>query len=409
MKTKLIALSAIGLMVLVFSFCRKDKDYVTYTINRPVYEVSQEVKSAARMQAPVALNNLGAFVLYNKHMYINEKNKGIHVVDYSNPSSPVNKGFIPVPGNQGIAIKNDVLYADCYSDLMMLKIQANGGAEYAGSLPGAFSTRASEGQSCGVVALKWIKKDTTVNVNDYKQQTANSGAASSNAKTVANVNPSGNTSVGSSMAIFTIVKDHLYTVDNSGLNTFSILNETNPALLNTQQVGRNIETIYPCADRLFIGSSNGMFIYDISSPSNPIYISQFVHVRACDPVIADGNFAFVTLRSGTNCGGFANQMDVINIESVRDPVLVKTYPFNNPHGLSKDGNLLFLCDGNSGLKVLDASNPNNIQTKKVFGGSTAVDVIAMNRLACVVANNGVQIYSYDTQFNVSLVGSISKN
>ncbi len=410
MKTKIFALFTVALLALVFSFCHKDKGFTTYTINRGVYEVGQDVKSAAKMQQAQPLKDLGAFVLYNRHMYINEKNKGIHVVDYSNPSAPLNKGFIPLPGNKGVAIRNNVLYADCYSDLFMLRISGDGSVQYAGSLPGAFPSRIYEGQSCGVVTLTWIKKDTTVYTSDFNSQQANgSGAVSSNAKTTSNISPSGNTSVGSSMAIFTIVKDQLFTVDNAGLQSFSLVNELSPALQSTKQVGSNIETIYTCNDRLFIGSSNGMYIYDISVPSSPNFISQFLHVRACDPVISDGKFAYVTLRSGTSCGGFTNQMDVINVESIRDPALVRSYSFTNPHGLSKDGNLLFVCDGSGGLKVLDASNASNIITKKTFPGVQAIDVIAMNNLACVVMDNGVQLYTYDSQFNVQLVGSLNKN
>lgn len=410
MKTKIFALSAVILAALVFSFCHKDKGFTTYTINRPIYEVGQDVKAAAKMQEPAALKDIGPFVLYNQHMYINEKNKGIHIVDYSNPSAPVNKGFIPLPGNKGIAIRNNVLYADCYSDLFMLQISGDGSAHYVGTLSGAFPSRIDEGEACGVVTMTWVRKDTTVYTADFNSQQANgTGQASSTAKSISNSAPSGNTSVGSSMAIFTIVDDHLYTVDNAGLQSFSLADGLNPVLQSTKQVGSNIETIFPCNDRLFIGSSNGMFIYDISNPSSPGYISQFIHVRSCDPVISDGKFAYVTLRSGTNCGGFTNQMDVINVESIRDPALVRSYPFTNPHGLSKDGNVLFVCDGSGGLKVLDATNANEIVTKKTFSGLQAIDVVAMNKLACVVLNNGVQLYAYDAQFNVQLLGSLSKN
>src|SRR5690242_3383974 len=101
MKTKISILSAITILVLVFSFCVKNKGYVTYTIHRPVYAIKQEVKDNARLQEPNALKDLGNFVLYGNAMYVIEKNKGIHVVDYNNPSSPVNKGFVPIPGNTG--------------------------------------------------------------------------------------------------------------------------------------------------------------------------------------------------------------------------------------------------------------------------------------------------------------------
>ena len=99
----------------------------------------------------------------------------------------------------------------------------------------------------------------------------------------------------------------------------------------------------------------GLFIYDISNGAAPVNEGQFMHARACDPVVADNDYAYVTLRSGTFCSGIDNELDVINIQ-YSFPSLVKIYPMTNPHGLSKDGNLLFVCDGKDGLKIYDASH-----------------------------------------------------
>ena len=112
MKTKHIFIFVT--IAFVFNSCIKNKSLKTYTIYRPEYTVKESVKLSAKVQKPVALKDLGSFALYNNTMYVNERNKGIHVIDYSNPSSPVNKGFIPIPGNLGLSIKNNVMYADCY-------------------------------------------------------------------------------------------------------------------------------------------------------------------------------------------------------------------------------------------------------------------------------------------------------
>ena len=55
---------------------------------------------------------------------------------------------------------------------------------------------------------------------------------------------------------------------------------------NKLQVDWQVETIYPFKDKLFIGSNNGMYIYDInSSPGNPVKVGEFTHARSCDPVL----------------------------------------------------------------------------------------------------------------------------
>ncbi len=52
-------------------------------------------------------------------------------------------------------------------------------------------------------------------------------------------------------------------------------------------------------------------------------------------------------------------LSVVNIKNIDQPKLVMTYPLTNPHGLGKDGDLLFICDGTAGLKIFDASDPRN--------------------------------------------------
>ncbi len=149
-----------------------------------------------------------------------------------------------------------------------------------------------------------------------------------------------------------------------------------------------------------------MFIYNINNPDNPVLAGQFAHVRSCDPVIADDNFAYVTLRSGTACQGFTNQLDVLQLNNLTDPQLLKSYDFNNPHGLSKDGNLLFICDGNAGLKVYDASDVMNLKLIKQISNLETYDVVAYNNIALVVAKDGLYQYDYSNLNEIRLLSKI---
>ena len=66
----------------------------------------------------------------------------------------------------------------------------------------------------------------------------------------------------------------------------------------------------------------------------------------------------------------------------------------NPHGLSKDGNTLIICDGADGLKFYNATTSNNIVLQKTISGLNAYDVIAMNGWALVVAKDGLYQYNF---------------
>lgn len=51
-----------------------------------------------------------------------------------------------------------------------------------------------------------------------------------------------------------------------------------------------------------------MFIFSIANPTQPTQLATFQHATVRDPVIADNQYAFVTLRSGTTCQGFTNEL-----------------------------------------------------------------------------------------------------
>ena len=56
--------------------------------------------------------------MYGNLILFNERNRGIHVIDNANPAAPANLLFLPVPGNIDIAVKDNILYADSYIDLV---------------------------------------------------------------------------------------------------------------------------------------------------------------------------------------------------------------------------------------------------------------------------------------------------
>jgi hypothetical protein len=60
--------------------------------------------------------------VYGNLILFNERNRGIHVIDNANPAAPVNLLFLPIPGNIDIAVKDNILYADSYIDLVAIDI-----------------------------------------------------------------------------------------------------------------------------------------------------------------------------------------------------------------------------------------------------------------------------------------------
>ena len=412
---KNIALFLLAVSVVVLNSCLKDKVTHTYALFTPVYKTKTEVYGNIKSNTAQQIQSPGKLFLYGNYIFLNEIDKGVHIIDNTNPAAPVRKSFIEIPGNLDIAVKGNTLYADLYNDLVVIDISNPLAARFEKFIPFVFPNRSySNGfiTDSTRIIVGWNKKDTTVDVNTYRNFRREDAMLFSSFSSATGAGPTGKSNgapgMAGSMARFSIVNDYMYCVNNSQLRSFNISNPLNPNQVAISNTGNwAIETVYPFRDKLFIGSSNGMFIYDITNPALPVKTGQFTHARACDPVIADGDYAYVTLHNEGNCGGTVNVLDIINVSNLSAPSLTKSYPLTRPHGLSKDGNLLFICDGFDGLKMYDATNPATIVLKKHITGLETYDAIAWNNNLIVVAKDGLYQYSYSAPDNLTLQSKIS--
>ena len=99
-----------------YNGCHKTKviSYKQLRTDYPKVKAGQEIGKAAKIY-----NYKNGDILL-----INESNKGIHVVD-NRIKHKVTKGdyFIEIPGNVDMAVKNDYLYVDSFTDLIVLDIR----------------------------------------------------------------------------------------------------------------------------------------------------------------------------------------------------------------------------------------------------------------------------------------------
>ncbi len=400
--------AAIVSLVLLQS-CLKDTSSKTYNIFSPIYTTKAAARSGVKNEAPQPVVSPGKIFVLGNYLFLNEVDKGIHVIDNSNPSNPINKYFIPIPGNVDLAVKGNVLYADMYRDLLAIDISNPLNVQVKKVVENTFPQRVYTNGFVGDTSLiitGWVKKDTTIEYNNNNYYAFDNAVLLSSSSGGSSSSLNAPVGIAGSMARFTLMNNYLYTVTNMELNVIDITQPMNPVFNNMVQVGWRIETIYPFKNNLFIGSSTGMFIYSTTDPAHPSLVSQFSHVTACDPVIADGDNAYVTLRTGTTCAGSVNQLDILNIQDLQAPTLVKSYLLSNPHGLSKSGNHLFICDGAGGLKVFDASDANNLQLLQTIANINAYDIITLNNNAIVVAADGVYQYDYSNPSGLVLRSKI---
>lgn len=202
----------------------------------------------------------------------------------------------------------------------------------------------------------------------------------------------GSTSTGGSLASITIVGDHLYALNTTSIIPVDISDLSNPEVLDLVTIGTGLETIFPYDNKLFIGSASALFVYDLNDPSRPSYFTNFTHATGCDPVVAKGDYAYVTLRDGVSCNNFfrLNVLEVVNVKDPRNTFSTAQINLENPRGLGIGcNNKLFVCDGAAGLKQFDLADPASPVLERTYDQYFANDVLIQGDLLILTGEDGV--------------------
>jgi hypothetical protein len=304
----------------------------------------------------------------------------IRLYDIANISSVHEISKIAIEGNNDVAVSGHYMYADHRSDLVVFDIASSFSPVAIDTIKNVFS--------------QYMLYDGPINegVGNSSGGMRGCNGCGRDEVVYSPVATADNGGQGGSLARFVIVGDHLYCIDASSLKVFDISDPARPRFKNTVSVNWNIETIFNAGSRLFIGGNSGMYIYDITDPDSPTYLSEFTHARSCDPVVVEGTRAYVTLRGGSPCGGYSNQMDILDIGDIRNPKLLVSVPLTGPYGLAVRDSMAIVCDGTAGLKILDAHSTDNVHQTGSVTGIIPHDVILRDDLLVVTGEDGYYIY-----------------
>lgn len=400
--------------------CTDTNKFADYIVARPLTISKAELKADVVIAPPEEIRTSGKIYAYENYIFVNDRLKGIHVIDNSNPAAPQKLAFIKIVGNVDISIKDNYLYADNLTDLIVLDIsdiqrirvvnrlenvlEGNFWAlpEVNFEVPVQVDIFEYEGVDFeNDVIVGWETRVERRLVEDQTNFALENGGVSDVASPT-----QGGSGQGGSLARFVIARDYLYAVGSHTLSVFNIENLENPENLDPVYAGFDIETIFNRGEHLFLGSRRGMYIYNISSPATPSLVSEFQHGTACDPVVVDGDYAYVTLRGGNDCGATESGLFIVDISEITTPVLKKMYPMDEPYGLGIKDEKLFICDGNSGLKVFDKTDVDNLVSLDHFENINTFDVIPREESLIMIGDGILYQYSY-LENNIELISELA--
>jgi hypothetical protein len=421
MKNKILPLVIVVMVCLQLTNCNNDDDFnglidpVSVTV--PVIKSKSEFRNSIQITDPQPTNSDGKIYVYDDLLFYIAQNSGIHVFNNENPENPQNIAFIQIDGVHDISIKNDILYADNFMDLVVFdisnvsNIQLVNVEEDMMSYYAAFPNDVAYYQDIyPTTEDEFIAYFTTYNTERVLAED-NPNIYNYNSEIffgvldAAGVN---NIGVGGSYAKFQIYDNALYTIDDYRLYTFNITDYNSISLVSETWMGGwfggELETTYILKDNLYVGATNGMHIVGLQDEFNPVYISSFTHATGCDPVVVEEYTAYITVRGGNSCGAIEDQVNVIDISDISNPTEYSTYLLSNPYGLGIKNQILYVCN-DTGINVFDAQNPNDIVLENTYE-SNSKDIIPLSTHLITVGENVIHQYNYADNFGLELISTI---
>jgi hypothetical protein len=120
-------------------------------------------KSVFYIETGKEIKNPGKIYYKHPYLFINEKYKGVHIFDNTNPENPVKKGFIMAPGCMDMAVKGNIIYLDNAVDMVSFDLDSMKETKRVNSVfpplepPGGY-IRHDSYQSENLVIVEWAKR-----------------------------------------------------------------------------------------------------------------------------------------------------------------------------------------------------------------------------------------------------------
>ncbi|MEL6652743.1 MAG: hypothetical protein AAFQ87_18230 [Bacteroidota bacterium] len=417
-------------LVLLASFaltgCLRDKCDMSFTHAKytPVYMSQEAFENAVEVQSPKTIENPGKIYVKDNYLFVNEIGKGVHIIDHKSPENPQAVAFLNVPGNYDIAVNCGKLYLDSSKDMLIFDLNDVSRpaliSRVQNALPHITQYRGYTADASQGIVVDWEREVLTEAYNCetgipavWEQNQVDPATVTAADRNTRSINPA-TPGIAGSMSRFALADDHFYVVTPNQMRVFDATNCESPSLVNQIDIffDGEAEMITTGPGLVLVGGTNGVDVFGTDNPAQPEYYSRYEHVTACDPVILDGQYGYLTLRNGRGdrCGqNFTNQLDVIDFSNPRAPSTLVDFAMTNPHGLGKDGDLLFIADGNAGLRVFDASNPLTVGKNQIahFPDMHGYDVIPANGTLFLVGDDGISLYDYTDGKNINLLSSLA--
>lgn len=350
---KKLLLSVTVLLVTMFGLhsCVSDcTQTVYYTAKRPFYGNLAGIRDSVFMQAPRAFGNIVKIAEGNKVICLLDKNKGVHIVDYSDKDNPELITFIEIAHILDMDVKDNYLYIVQASDLLTINL----------SNP---NTPVVESRNVNVLNSLFVKADSFV--VGYRNEEVvttieNTRCADEDVRSQP-FREDELTLETEPYAAIEATNQHLHIVDNSVVITLNITTPNQPRFTATNTLF-NINPkpdISANSSELFVGSPNFISEFNISNnPNTPILTTSFWGGNSCGAFHAHSRALVIpefftgNVNEQQVCISSTN-VTLVSVNSTGSIRVRQVFPFSRPISASSFGEFLVLCEGKSGFRLFD--------------------------------------------------------
>jgi len=413
---KIFKITLVTFVLVLFAACDKDDaPQHTALFAVPKIESLETLRSSIRVEAAQETNSDGKIYVASDKLFYIAQESGVHIFDNQNPSSPQNIAFINIPGVHDIAVKDNFLYADNFVDLLVFDISNVNSIALVATVENTIQFYPTYPDQAEFYDWqRYPQEGEIITGYDLERRERPEGdmlLIAEDALADFNSSAAGSVGFGGSYAKFQINDNALYTTDPYQLNVFNISVPAETYFDKSVQMyfwlgGGQFETLFKQKDFLFVGATSGMYIVDATDEFNPFFVSGFSHATACDPVVVDSNTAYITVRGGNSCGAIQDQVNVIDITDVSNPILTSTYLLDQPYGLGYRDNTLYVCCKSGGLKVFDTSNSTGLELENTYNVNVT-DVIPLSTHLIAVGDNQIRQYNYGPNHTLTPISTVN--
>lgn len=220
-----------------------------------------------------------------------------------------------------------------------------------------------------------------------------------------------------SLTRFVVHNGYMYSLNPNEVVTFFIQQDGKPLEKHRLVLDYGLETVLIYEGVMYLGSRNGLYIIDISTPAKPVLISETTRPAqlfgGCDPVSVKDSIVFSTVKVIENICGVNNAMSallVYQVDDLYDPELIGTYTLNLPNGLGYKDNVLFVCDdGTDEVVLFDITDPSKLdELQWTISVDDPVDLIVYQDRLLVSTDTDFHFYDIQDITDIRPLGIISK-